>query len=161
MILADLVRDAGISYAWGRIFFLFGPYEDPRKLVASTILAYMNGDRPTCREPLNVNDLIYVEDAGEAFVALLDSEVFGPVNIGSGNPLRVGDISAMIADLMGLEVPRVSSSGPGLAPVRLIADLERLKREVGWSPNHDLRDGMQMTINWWRNRGSGNTSFRR
>ena len=40
-------------------------------------------------------------------------------------------------------------SRPG-DPIRLVADISKLRRESGWSPNFDLDSGLDKTIQWWK-----------
>src|SRR5262249_11285022 len=44
VLLAAVARQAGLSSAWGRIFFLFGPYEHPSRLVASVARSLLQGE---------------------------------------------------------------------------------------------------------------------
>ncbi len=81
---------AEFSTAWGRIFFLYGPAEHPSRLVASVIRALMQDHVAPCSHGRQVRDFLHAQDVASAFVALLDSEVEGPVNIASGFPSPSG-----------------------------------------------------------------------
>jgi nucleoside-diphosphate-sugar epimerase len=93
-----------------------------------------------------------VQDAADALVALLDSDVLGPVNIASGVPVAVHEVVQEIADqlerpnLVRLGALAVSENEPPL----LLADVTRLRDEVGWSPRYDIASGLAKTINWWK-----------
>jgi nucleoside-diphosphate-sugar epimerase len=85
---------------------------------------------------------------------LLDSEICGPVNIASGRPVAVKDVVNLIAqqlertDLVRLgAIPRREGEPP-----ILLADVARLKNEVGFLPKYDLQSGIAQTIDWWRSR---------
>jgi nucleoside-diphosphate-sugar epimerase len=151
---------AGVSAVWGRIFHLYGPYEHPNRLVSSVILALLKGERPYCTHGRQVRDFMHVEDVASAFVALLESEVAGIVNIGSGEPVTIRSlvtrISAMINADGRAEFGAISAS-PTDPPV-LIPDVSRLRDEVGWTPRFSLNDGLATTINWWRARRAAGTS---
>ena len=68
------------------IFFLYGPHEPPGRLIPSVIQALLKGEFARCSHGRQIRDFLYVEDVAEAFVALLDSDITGPVNIASGSP---------------------------------------------------------------------------
>lgn len=145
---------AGVSNsgpAWGRLFFLYGPYEHPKRLVASAIRSVLRGEPPLCRNHDYVRDYLCVTDAGDALAALLDSKVVGPVNIASGAAVSLGSIVQEITGL--LKRPDLfHTSDPAstqIEPKALLADVTRLSKEVGWKPRHDLRSGLAETINWW------------
>jgi nucleoside-diphosphate-sugar epimerase len=101
-----------------------------------------------------VRDFLYVEDVGDALAALLDSDVAGPVNIGSGVPVSVKDLVMCIAarlgrpDLVRLDVLPTRPD----EPTRLVADVRRLTDEVRWRPARDLGEGVDRSIAWWRRR---------
>jgi nucleoside-diphosphate-sugar epimerase len=148
-------RQIGLSWAWGRIFFLYGPGEHPNRLVSSVIRAMLHGERAETTHGEQLRDFMHVADVADAFAALVDTEVQGPVNIASGKPVRVKEVVMRIAELVGrrdlLHVGALADR-PG-DPKTLIADTERLRTEIGWVPRIELEDGLHATIEWWRERG--------
>lgn len=152
MMLAALSGDAALSATWGRLFFLYGPHEYSERLVASVIRSLLAGKPAPCSHGEQIRDFLYVQDAAEALVALLGSEVTGPVNIASGVPVRVLDVVQEIAaqmncpELIQLGIRPASDHDPAV----LLADITRLRNEVGWSPHYDLAGGLAQTIGWWR-----------
>ena len=85
-------KQAQISAAWGRLFFLYGPHEYPDRLVAAVTRALLQGQPARCSHGNQIRDFLYVQDAADAFVALLTSDVRGAVNIGSGTPIALKQI---------------------------------------------------------------------
>lgn len=138
----------GMQSAWGRVFLLYGPGEPPARLIPSLIRSLARGERARCRSSNLIRDLLHVTDVGAAFAALLDSDVSGPVNIGSGVPVSLGDVAKAIAaelhaeDRLDLEVEPCSP----LVPARLVADTRRLNEEVGFRPRLSLEDGLRLTV---------------
>lgn len=147
-----LAQRPGLSSAWGRLFFLHGPGEDARRLVPSVILALLAGRAAPIGPGTQIRDFLATPDAGAAFAALLDSEVTGPVNIASGMGAAIADIALSIGDLLGRrELVEVGALPPRAGePPRLVADITRLSREVGFRPGQDLESGLAATIDWWR-----------
>jgi len=134
----------GASSAWGRLFFLYGPGEPAARLVPSLVGPLLRGERAECRYGDHVRDFLHTADAAAAFVALLDSEVTGAVNIASGRPCSLGMMARTIARKLSrpalLHVEsRVATSDN---PARLTADVQRLSSEVGWRPHFDLDSGL-------------------
>jgi nucleoside-diphosphate-sugar epimerase len=150
--LSGFSRQGGFSSAWGRIFFLYGPHEHPARLVSSVIRALLKGEPAPCSPGTQLRDFLHVEDVAAAFVALVDSEVGGAVNIGSGSPVAVRDV----VNLIGHELDRSDLVKLGALPARpgephlLVADIRRLEAEVGFTPRYGLEDGIRETIRWWR-----------
>lgn len=155
LMLTTFAAQTELSAAWGRIFFLYGPKEQPNRLVASVVRSVLQGQPARSSHGEQVRDFLHVEDVAEAFVALLGSAVSGPVNVASGRPVAIKDMVYAIADSVGKrdlvrlgEVP-VPASDPPL----LVADVGRLRNEVGWRPRYDLASGLEQTIEWWKAKG--------
>lgn len=140
------------ALAWGRVFFLYGPGEDQRRLVAAVARGLLAGERVPTTAGTQRRDFLHVTDAGAAFAALTDSEVTGAVNIASGEGTAVRDVVAMLADAAG----RPDLLDVGALPLRpgepdsLVADVRRLRDEVGFRQRWALRDGLADTLGWWR-----------
>ncbi len=145
-------QQKGLSLGWGRPFFLYGPSEYPSRIVPSVIRSLLRGEPALCTHGNQIRDFMYVQDAAEAFVALLDSPVSGAVNIASGVSARLRDIIFAIADqLQQRDLVRLGAltASPD-EPAQLVAEVRRLREEVGWQPQHDLPTGLRLTIDWWR-----------
>lgn len=151
-ILARAGTEAGISTAWGRVFFLYGPHEHPARLVPSVARSLLRGAEARCSPGDPVRDFLFVEDVAGAFAALLDSEVQGPVNIASGRPIAVKNMVQLLATLIGRPDLLRLGALPAAAgePPRLVADVTRLGAELGWRPRFTLEGGLQRTVDWWR-----------
>jgi nucleoside-diphosphate-sugar epimerase len=144
-------KNSGISSACGRIFFLYGPHEHPARLVAYTIRSLLRGDVAQCSDGTQSLDFIHVEDAASAFAALLAGEVQGPVNIGSGNAIRLRSVLEEIGRQTGrMELIRFGDRAAGSVPENFWANTQRLIEEVGWAPRYNLAKGIEETIRWWR-----------
>jgi nucleoside-diphosphate-sugar epimerase len=152
LLTEAFAREMNMSAAWGRIFFLYGPHEYPERLVASVIRSLLRGEQACSTHGRQVRDLLYVRDVAAAFVALLGSDVNGPVNIASGEGVELREVINKIAvgvDRQGLVQLGTLTAAANEPPV-LVADVCRLQDEVGWSPAYTLDQGIEETINWWK-----------
>lgn len=152
-LLKEFSQVTGLSSAWGRIFFLYGPHEHPSRLVSSVIRNLLQEQPANCSHGTQIRDLLYVEDVASAFVALLESDVTGPINIASSLPVTLKKVIYKIADKLGrrdlIHLGAIPPS-PNESPV-LFADTRRLSQEVGWVPKFTLDSGIEHTIVWWKN----------
>ncbi len=155
--LLKICAARGLSGAWGRIFFLYGPDEHRAKLVASVITSLLQGKVARCTHGNQVRDFLHVEDVASAFVALLDSKVEGAVNIASGNPTTIRDIVLMVADECEARerVAFGAIPAPANEPPILVADVRRLREEVGWEPAYQIGAGIEQTVQWWKSQIQG------
>ena len=150
-------EQSGLSTAWGRIFFLYGPHEYPGRLVASVINAVLRGEDAKCSHGRQIRDFMHVQDVADAFVALLGSDVTGSVNIASGQPVTIRDIALKIASQAGDEdlVKLGIYPAPENEPPVILADTRKLNNVVGWKPSISLDDGLARTIDWWKTQLAG------
>jgi nucleoside-diphosphate-sugar epimerase len=156
-VLLGFARQAGLSAAWGRIFYLYGPFEAEQRLVPSVILSLLAGKTARCSHGRQVRDFMHVADVASAFVALLESDVAGVVNIGSGVPVSIRELVEHSALLIGAKdrVEFGAVAAPPDDPPLLLADTRKLTSVLNWRPRTSLDDGLAQTIAWWRDARSG------
>ena len=150
-VAEGLAQVAGLSLAWGRIFFLYGPREDERRLVASVARALAAGERAATSAGLQRRDFLHVDDVAAAFAAIVASGVTGAVNVASGEAVTVRSIAELLA--LACDRPDLLDVGalpdrPG-DPPEIVADVARLRDEVGFAPAWSLADGLADTAGWW------------
>jgi len=150
--LAEFGRREQLSTAWGRIFFQFGPHEHPDRLVPSVIRHLLMNQEALCTHGRQIRSFLHVADVGAAFAQLLESDVQGPVNIGSDERIALADLIDRIALEIGRpDLVRLGArSAPADEPPLLVPDLRRLREEVHWRPQFSLNEGLRDAIGWWR-----------
>jgi nucleoside-diphosphate-sugar epimerase len=156
-ILAEVGRREHLSTAWGRIFFQFGPYEHPDRLVPSVICNLLLNRAALLSHGRQIRSFLHVADVGEAFAAVLDSELEGPVNIGSDERIALAELVGRIGREVGRpELLRLGArSSPPQEPTLLVPEIHRLRDEARWRPRFTLNEGLRDTIAWWRGRLQG------
>lgn len=156
-MLAGYSEVAKISSAWARIFFLFGPNEHPHRLVPSVIKSLLDGNPALCSHGNQIRDYLYVKDVAGALVKIIESDIIGPVNIGSGDPIRLKDLIKDIGNKIGRdELIRLGAieSRPNDTHI-VVANIDRLKNELNWVPRYSLSQGLDETIEWFKKRNTG------
>jgi len=150
--LEKMGQEKGVSTAWGRIFFVFGPHESEKRLASSVIKSLVGGKTAELTHGRQIRDFLYSEDVASAFVALLDSDVTGAVNIGSGHAMSIRDLVTKAAgmigrpDLLAFDVKQA----PAGEPAKIEVAVDRLRNEVGWTEQVGLEGGLKRTIEWWK-----------
>jgi nucleoside-diphosphate-sugar epimerase len=140
--LEAYAAEAGVSYAHGRVFFVYGEGEAPGRLVPSVIRALRAGEVPKTTEGRQIRDFVSSSDLGAAFAALVTSEVQGAVNMGSGVGVALRELIAILRNLIGGEVAYGALPTSPDDPPRLIADARRLREEVGYAGFTPLERGL-------------------
>jgi nucleoside-diphosphate-sugar epimerase len=147
-----LFRGSNTAFAWARLFYLYGPWEDPRRLVPDVTLKLLRGERAAVTSGLQVRDFLHVTDVARALVDVSLSQLRGPVNIGSGDPVQVSEVVQAIGVITGrADLIDVGGRAENLMdPPYVCADNRRLRDETGWRPHYGLLEGLEQTIAWWR-----------
>jgi nucleoside-diphosphate-sugar epimerase len=152
LVCEAFARETGLSLAWGRVFLLYGAGEDERRLVPQVARALLAGEQAPTSDGAQLRDFMHADDVAAGFATLLDSDVEGPVNIASGEAVSIADVLALIARAAGRpellrlgELPRRDGE-----PDVLVADVARLRDEVGFTPAIALEQGIAETVDAWR-----------
>lgn len=145
-ILASYCAQTDISWVWARLFCLYGPGEPPEKLLPKFVAKFLRDEPVRFSGGLELRDFLHVEDAGVALADALNSNLSGPVNIGSGQPVPIRRFVEVIASALGkcsdlvLEGDdKETARGPGsVVPV-----IKKLVSESGWNPRWSLEKGVE------------------
>lgn len=136
---------AGLSYAYGKIFYLYGESERGNRLIPGMINSLLDNKPFTLRQN-NVGDYLYVKDVASALVTILNSDIEGDVDIGSGIAITSKAVLNEIYELIG--TPYIDSEVP--KGVTYLADTTRIEYELKWCPRYTLKQGLKETIDWWK-----------
>jgi len=150
--LKSFADRTGLSLAWPRIFFVYGPGENEQRLVSSVIANLTTGNEMPCTHGNQVRDFTYVGDIGEGLVRLLVSSIEGAINLASGKEVALHEIICKVGDILDRsdliklgELPTRANE-----PQYIVANVEKLKQALGWLPTTDLDSGLLQTINSFR-----------
>ena len=159
MIARSYWHSYGLAVAVTRFANIYGGGDlNFSRLIPEAVCAAVDGRAPVLRSDGSPErDFLYVEDAADAYVtiaAALDrDEVRGQAfNAGGGRPHRVGDVVAKIAELSGTGVePEILGHGNPAGEIdRQYVDASKIERLCGWRPKVALEDGLERTIEWYR-----------
>lgn len=152
LTLAKYAKAVGISFAWGRIFYLFGENEAPQRLVASVTQSLLKNEIAKTSHGNQIRDFMSTKETAQAFVALLDSDVRGAVNIASGEARTIKEVVLRIADLIGSRenIQFGAIIPPRDEPKSLVADVTKLREEVKWKPARNFSEQIEETVDWWK-----------
>jgi nucleoside-diphosphate-sugar epimerase len=141
----------GVELLWPRIFSVYGPTEHEKRFVPAVILAALRGEVTRLTPGEQLRDYLHVADTAAAIWAATKSGLTGPVNIGSGKPVAIGELALNIGAI--LERPDLIRLGD--LPYRegdpmFVCANTQLLQSTGWRPKFDLQSGLKQTIEWWR-----------
>ncbi|WNL38495.1 NAD-dependent 4,6-dehydratase LegB [Halomonas sp. PAMB 3264] len=139
-----------------RPFNTYGPRQSARAVIPTIISQIASGMKQIKLGDVSpTRDFNYVEDTCCGFLALANSDIAigETVNIASNYEISVGDTLGIIRELMDHDVEFIIDEQrlrPGKSEVfRLWGDNARLREMTGFSPQHDIREGLKKTIDWF------------
>lgn len=93
-----------------------------------------------------LREFLHADDLADAVIFLLKNfSGSGPINVGSGTEISIGDLAALVADIVGFRGKLVFDSSKPDGTPRKLMDSSRLA-DMGWLPRIGLRDGLERTI---------------
>ena len=138
-----------------RIFNTYGPRMqiDDGRVVSNFIVQGL------CGKPLTIygdgcqtRSFCYVDDEIRGFLALVDSDVTAPVNIGNPVEFTMLELAELVLELTGSSAGIIHEELPTDDPQQRQPDITRATQELGWEPNITLREGLELTIPTLRRR---------
>ena len=132
----------------------YGPYQFPEKLIPLFVTNLIEGKKvPLYGDGMNVRDWLYVDDHCQAIWTVLNKGTPGEVyNIGGNNEIPNRKITETILREMGKnwdESVQYVKDRPG-HDRRYAIDASKIKRELGWEPQHLFDQAIKATIEWYR-----------
>jgi dTDP-glucose 4,6-dehydratase len=144
-------RARGTDVAIVRIFNTYGPRlrPDDGRVVSNFLLQAMRG------EPLTVygdgsqtRSLCYVEDEVDGLLAMFDSDLTGPVNIGNPDEYSVLQLARTVVELLGSSSVIEHRPLPTDDPTRRRPDISVARSQLGWEPTTSLEEGLSRTATY-------------
>jgi len=136
-----------------RIFNTYGPRmrPDDGRVVSNFIIQAMRGEPLTIYgDGTQTRSFTYVDDEVRGFLALLDSDYVGPVNIGNPDECTVLELAKTVLELTGSTSTIEHHPLPIDDPTQRRPDITLARSVLGWEPGIALRDGLARTIDWFR-----------
>lgn len=142
-----------------RLFAVYGPWEDPRRLIPVLIRACAEGLPVDLTASICMHDYVFTEDVVEACIRAAESGgVAGAeINIGSGVQSSNEEVLRLVSEIMGvtLEVRRGGFPARAHDTSCWVTSVVKARELLGWEPRWTLRAGLQAEIEWFRGCGYG------
>jgi dTDP-glucose 4,6-dehydratase len=142
-------RQQGVNTCIVRIFNTFGPRMRPHDGRAiPTFLRQALQDKPLTvfGDGSQTRSFCYVEDEIRGLVALAESDVHLPVNIGNPDEYTLLQLAETVIEVAGSRSEIVFEALPVDDPKVRQPDITRAKQLLGWEPKVSLSDGLKRTI---------------
>lgn len=150
-----IARSAGVHMPTLRLYSVYGPYEEPNRLMPTLIIHGLRGVLPPLVNPDIARDYVYSVDVSEAFIraATTPGQEPGAVyNVGSGQQTTLREV----VDLARRELQIASEPDWGSMANRSwdtttwVADNHAIRHELDWQPRHSFAEGFRKMVAWFR-----------
>jgi nucleoside-diphosphate-sugar epimerase len=156
MLCRQTARQLDLPVTTLRLYSVFGPWEEPTRLIPTLICYGLRGLFPPMAAPTVSRDFVFVDDATEAFIlaARNPADEKGAVyNVGSGHQSSLEEVAKVAARVLSIPAAPEWKAMPNRNwdTDRWIADPAKATRLLGWSAAYDFEEGFVKTVEWLRN----------
>lgn len=139
-----------------RLYSVYGPYEEPSRLMPQLVVRGLAGDLPALANPEIARDFVHADDAIEAYIRAASQPLAepGPIyNIGTGQQTTLRELVDIVRRRLGISVrPAWESMAARSWDTNIwVADPARANRELGWVPKLDVDQGFAELVCWFEN----------
>jgi len=127
----------------------YGPRMRPKdgRVISNFVMQALRGEPITIYgDGSQTRSFCYVDDEVRGFLALLDSDHTGPINIGNPGEFTIRELADIVIELTGSSSEVVHEALPVDDPMQRQPDITKASTLLGWEPTVDLREGLRRTI---------------
>jgi nucleoside-diphosphate-sugar epimerase len=142
-----------------RLYSVYGPYEDPRRLIPRLVLEGLKKKLPPLARPDIARDFIHADDVVRAliraaeFAARFPGEIF---NVGSGVQTTLAQAVETARTCLAIEAQPVWESMPDRSwdTTCWVACIAKVQGALDWNPSFSFPQGFRQTMEWFAHHGS-------
>ncbi len=149
----DYYRMHKVDIRVARIFNTYGPKmkENDGRVVSNFIVQALKGEEITIYgDGSQTRSFCYVDDLINGFVALMGSDVMGPVNLGNPTEFTITELSNLIKNKINKNTNIIYKPSPEDDPLQRSPDISLARDKLGWEPKVPLDEGLDLTIEYFK-----------
>lgn len=150
-------QSLGLRISTLRLYSVYGPYEEPSRLMPTLIVKGLQNQLPPLVAPHVARDYVHVDDVVRAYLlaATEEKQELGAVyNVGTGVQTSLAEVVDVVCRTLGMTAEpnwgsmenRIWDTGTWLSNNQLI------RQELGWHPEHTFEHGFRKMVQWFRER---------
>jgi nucleoside-diphosphate-sugar epimerase len=143
-----------------RLYSVYGPYEEPTRLVPRLITRGLRGELPPLVNPQVARDYVHIDDVTESYLLAATtppraSRDYGPIyNVGTGVQTSLGEAVETARRVLAINAEPQWATMPARQwdTNVWVADNRKIKEALGWQPRYSFEQGFRQTAEWLRAR---------
>ena len=153
----DYQRQHKLDIKVVRIFNTYGPNMHPNdgRVVSNFIMqALQDEDITVYGDGSQTRSFCYIDDLVNGMIKMMNSssKVIGPINLGNPTEYKIIDLAKIIIELTKSKSKIIKKTLPVDDPMRRKPDISEAKDVIDWEPTTDLKDGLEQTIDYFKNK---------
>ncbi len=133
---------------------VYGPLQNPlgeAGVIAIFMSKLLNGETPTINgSGRQTRDYVYVKDVVAANMAALKTNVSGAYNVGTGVETNVNELYDAVQKSLSSDIEAAYGPAKQGEQMRSALNIDKAKRELGWTPQYTLEEGLRESAAWFR-----------
>jgi len=149
----DYATQSSVAVRIPRIFNTYGPRMHPNdgRVVSNFILQALKGeDISIYGDGSQTRSFCYVDDLLDGFIAMMDKDIQGPINLGNPHEITIKMLASMIIEKTKSKSKLIFQPLPQDDPLRRKPDISLAKEKLGWQPKISISEGLDATIDYFK-----------
>ncbi len=147
-------KEHGFRAVTLRLYSIYGPYEEPTRLIPALVVQGLAGRLPPLVNPGIARDFVYVQDAARAFVMAAQNEGVSPgaiFNVGTGGQTTLRELVSVAQEVLPIEQEPQWGTMQNRAwdTTTWVSDNTLAKTELGFEPRVGLKEGLSLMRDWF------------
>jgi UDP-glucose 4-epimerase len=133
-----------------RFYSVYGPWEEPKRLVPTLVGHALRGELPPLVDPDIARDFVYVDDVCDALLAAVDAEDGAVFNVATGRQTTLRELVDLVREQFDVtaEPQWGSMDARSWDTTTWVGDPSAIAEQLGWRARTSLADGLAATARW-------------
>jgi len=136
-----------------RLPIVYGPGQKGKMFIPDLMNSIIKRKEFSMTKGKQTRDFIYVDDVIEAFIMACNKKnMKGIFNLGYGKEISMKEVIETIKKNIDIDI-KFDKPYKEKEIWHYYSDISKIKKELGWEPRTELKEGLRKTLEWWKNNG--------